>query len=195
MPRVPPEYKAQAKARIVRAGLTVFLRNGYRSTTMQDIAREAGVSKGDLYLYIRNKVDLLKEVQLANQRQAREWMTELLGRTDTAEALVTVFDRTAAEFHNPNLWVMWFELFGEALTDPSARAALQADHRADIRMLEEFLDRVSKGRSRRGGASAEDVARAVLLLFHGAAFQLSLGTAPAATRRALRAGLHAVLGT
>ncbi len=40
---------------VVRAGATVFARRGYRRTQMADVAREMGVSPGNLYNYVEGK--------------------------------------------------------------------------------------------------------------------------------------------
>lgn len=62
MPKVVPEYKEEAKKKIIIAGIEVLSRKGYCATTMDDIAAHLGVSKGALYLYFKNKDDLVVEV-------------------------------------------------------------------------------------------------------------------------------------
>ena len=43
---------------IQSAAKKVFLKNGFKSTTMESIAREAGISKGTIYLYFKNKEEV-----------------------------------------------------------------------------------------------------------------------------------------
>lgn len=50
------------RGRIRRAALDVFLRYGYRRTTMGDIAREVGVSRPALYLAFPGKEAVFREV-------------------------------------------------------------------------------------------------------------------------------------
>lgn len=47
---------------ILDAAACCFIRRGFAATKMEDIAREAGVTKGTLYLYYTNKEELLKAV-------------------------------------------------------------------------------------------------------------------------------------
>jgi AcrR family transcriptional regulator len=54
-PRITPENRIPD---IVRAAFVVFGENGYRKTKMEDIADEAGVSKGTLYYYFVSKAHL-----------------------------------------------------------------------------------------------------------------------------------------
>ncbi|MBM4255670.1 MAG: TetR/AcrR family transcriptional regulator [Deltaproteobacteria bacterium] len=43
---------------ISAAALRVFTRRGLHQTTLDDVAKEAGISKGTIYLYFKNKEDL-----------------------------------------------------------------------------------------------------------------------------------------
>jgi len=56
-----PRWRRQPDERpqqITRAALAVFSQKGYRAATMQEIAEEAGLSKGALYLYFESKTEL-----------------------------------------------------------------------------------------------------------------------------------------
>lgn len=52
----------QIKQNIIRRTETLFLRYGLRSVTMDDIARELGISKKTLYQFFDNKVALIEAV-------------------------------------------------------------------------------------------------------------------------------------
>ena len=54
----PARRPGQRPAEILDAALTVFAQKGYRPATMESIAREAGITKGTIYLYFENKEDL-----------------------------------------------------------------------------------------------------------------------------------------
>lgn len=62
MPKVVPEYKEHAKQRIIEAANAEFARRGYRKTTMSDIAKTLGVSKGAVYQYFESKEALIGAV-------------------------------------------------------------------------------------------------------------------------------------
>lgn len=47
---------------ILEGAQSVFLRRGFDAASMNDIAREAGVSKGTIYVYFNNKDDLFVEL-------------------------------------------------------------------------------------------------------------------------------------
>jgi TetR/AcrR family transcriptional regulator len=54
--------KAERPQELIDAALRLFVEKGFAATKAEDIARQAGVSKGTLYLYYTSKEDLLREV-------------------------------------------------------------------------------------------------------------------------------------
>jgi AcrR family transcriptional regulator len=67
--------KARTRARILRAATALFQRQGYRRTSIDEVARDAGVAKGTVYLYFRNKAELLIR---AVAEEKRAYVTKLL---------------------------------------------------------------------------------------------------------------------
>jgi TetR/AcrR family transcriptional regulator, repressor for uid operon len=55
VPRIAEAARAARRDQIVAAGLACFARSGYHSTTMADVAAQAGASKGTPYLYFDSK--------------------------------------------------------------------------------------------------------------------------------------------
>jgi AcrR family transcriptional regulator len=68
--------KDERPAEIIAAALDVFRTRGFSATRLEDVAARAGVSKGTLYLYFRNKEELFKamvrETLLPNVALAEE---------------------------------------------------------------------------------------------------------------------------
>jgi TetR/AcrR family fatty acid metabolism transcriptional regulator len=56
---------------IIDAAVRVFARNGYYNSRVSDIAREAGIASGTIYLYFRTKDEIL--VTLFREKMA-EWV-------------------------------------------------------------------------------------------------------------------------
>jgi AcrR family transcriptional regulator len=57
--KVAPEARRRA---ILRAALTVFAERGFEAARLDDVAARAGVAKGTLYLYFRDKEALFEEL-------------------------------------------------------------------------------------------------------------------------------------
>jgi TetR/AcrR family acrAB operon transcriptional repressor len=60
-----PEANPEREKRILRAASDLIVRYGYDKTTVDEIAREAGVSKGAIYLHFKSKEDLFEALILS----------------------------------------------------------------------------------------------------------------------------------
>jgi TetR/AcrR family fatty acid metabolism transcriptional regulator len=72
------------RAEIVAAARSVFARKGFALGIMDEIAKEAGIAKGTIYLYFRSKTDVYKAV-LGHDMKALKKST--LERIDAAAGL------------------------------------------------------------------------------------------------------------
>ncbi len=52
------EEAARTRARLLKAALSVFASRGYAATTLEDIALQAGVTRGAIYWHFQNKAEL-----------------------------------------------------------------------------------------------------------------------------------------
>jgi AcrR family transcriptional regulator len=68
-----PEGRSARKRRaILEAGTTLFLRNGYRGTSMDEIAALAGVSKQTVYKHFADKESLFSEIVTTTVEEVAE---------------------------------------------------------------------------------------------------------------------------
>ncbi|MEN3614288.1 TetR/AcrR family transcriptional regulator [Plantactinospora sp. ZYX-F-223] len=65
---------------ILTAAVRVFARQGFAATRIEDVAAEAGIAKGSVYLYFGSRDALLEAAFHAHAARA----AEILARTDTA---------------------------------------------------------------------------------------------------------------
>ncbi len=92
-----PAARSDKQAHILRAATRVFARHGFFNAQMADIAREAGVAAGTVYLYFRSKDELLVSIFERGMREAiAEGRKALAGVADPVERL-RVIARTHLE--------------------------------------------------------------------------------------------------
>src|SRR5207249_173332 len=60
--RTNEEMSARTKAHLLAAAVRLFSAQGYEQTTLQQIAEEAGMTKGALYHHFQSKEDVLRHV-------------------------------------------------------------------------------------------------------------------------------------
>jgi AcrR family transcriptional regulator len=80
---VVQEYRIQS---IQEATMRVIARKGMAAATMQEIAEEAGVAKGTIYLYFRDREELV-------EKTFESAMSRLMGLVDEALDRDTTFDQ------------------------------------------------------------------------------------------------------
>ncbi len=56
------QRKLERKQELIAAALRVFIRDGFTAAKMEDVASEAGMAKGTVYLYADSKVALFQDV-------------------------------------------------------------------------------------------------------------------------------------
>jgi TetR/AcrR family fatty acid metabolism transcriptional regulator len=71
--------------RILEAAIAVFAEQGYFQSTIAQIAKEAGVADGTIYLYFKNKDDILVQFYQYKTRQIFERFGDAVSQPATAE--------------------------------------------------------------------------------------------------------------
>jgi AcrR family transcriptional regulator len=72
-PGAQPDERLRREERILEAATTLLVRWGYRKTTIDDVAREAGVGKGTIYLHWKDKNELFGAALRRASRQAIDY--------------------------------------------------------------------------------------------------------------------------
>lgn len=83
--------KEERKTQILEAALRVYTRSGFEQARVDDIAEEAGLAKGTLYLYFNSKDDIMLSV--LDRMMGRELgeLEELLADERSAKVKLTKF--------------------------------------------------------------------------------------------------------
>lgn len=90
----------ETRERILTESSNLFRRRGIRSVTMDDIARELGISKKTIYQYFNNKADIVHEVTMVHFDAERCMSDEILEKAkDPIEAMLTILQTMAKTFH------------------------------------------------------------------------------------------------
>ena len=54
--------KEEKKKQIIQAAIRTFARNGYLNSRVSEIAKEAGVADGTIYIYFKSKDEILSAI-------------------------------------------------------------------------------------------------------------------------------------
>jgi TetR/AcrR family transcriptional regulator, fatty acid metabolism regulator protein len=131
---------ADKREAILRAGVRTFARKGYFNSKVADIAAAAGVADGTVYLYFKNKDDILHSIfDRAMAEFIEEGRRELAGIDGPTDKL-----RRIAELHLSRLGA-----------DRDLAIVFQVELRGSIKFMQEF--------SAAGFAEYLDIIRATIV--------------------------------
>lgn len=81
------------RAQILEAAVKVFARSGFNAATVNEVAREAGIANGTVYLYFKTKTELfiqtIKDVIKSKLQQIKE---RVAGETDPVKRIKRFID-------------------------------------------------------------------------------------------------------
>lgn len=115
--------KPDKRSLITEAAVEVFAEKGFRQARVSDIAKKAGVADGTIYLYFKNKEDILLSIFEEKMDILLAGLgTQLQGVTDPEEQI-----RRFSRFH-----------FDQVRTNRAAAEVLQVELRLSNKFLKEY---------------------------------------------------------
>jgi AcrR family transcriptional regulator len=103
-------------AQILKASGVLFLKYGIRSISMDDIAREMGISKKTLYQYVENKNDLIEKLLADFIKSSKACVTEGSANLNAIDILLEVSVKVSQEIKEMNPAILFdLEKFYPAL--------------------------------------------------------------------------------
>lgn len=86
------------KERILRIGLRLFLQKGYDKTSLNDIARQVGISKPAIYHHFKNKDELFHGVLSFFFEEMAKWSKSRFESCKTLRELLKAFFQSLTSF-------------------------------------------------------------------------------------------------
>lgn len=101
-----PKYK-----QILDAAVIVIAENGYHHAQVSKIAKQAGVADGTIYLYFKNKEDILISLFQEKMGQFVEKINKkIAGKSTATEKLVTLVEMHFSQFQAEPYWAVVTQL-------------------------------------------------------------------------------------
>ena len=99
-PDIPDEAPGGVREDILRAARACFLRFGTEKTSMSDVAKEAGLSRGSVYRYFADRADMIEAVFGYESRLFHDSMRKQLDTLDTLEEQIVECAGILASFEH-----------------------------------------------------------------------------------------------
>lgn len=140
MPRLKPSTQAARRGHILDAAEVCFARAGFHRTTMQDIATEAEVSLGALYVYFASKEALIAGIVERDRLKLRGELSQLAAAEDIVAALGKLGEHYA--FEEPrHKQVLCVEMGAEATRNEAVGALFRSVDNELVELLADIFER------------------------------------------------------
>ncbi len=162
MSKVVSGYKEQARERILDSASKLFYQAGYHSTGMDDIAKSIGVTKGTLYLYFKNKEDLLIMACQRNTTLLEESLKNAI-KNDFLDSFDRFFEE---EMKMPDhIRFHWIFSLMEVETNTRIKKILVESYKKYVDMIAAVLEEL-KGKHAISGTVDSVLVAKMLIAFH-----------------------------
>jgi AcrR family transcriptional regulator len=167
-----PDVSEERKSQILEAAIAVFARLGFQQTRMDDIASQAGLSKGALYLYYKSKdaiIAALLQRLFTQEFKQLQALVESENKGPVAEQLLILTRQLASMMQwMGRLMPIAFEFYAIAGRDKVVRQFLKEYFTDYRRLLARLIQRgIERGEFR--AVDAEATAITLTALYEGTA--------------------------
>jgi AcrR family transcriptional regulator len=167
-----PDVSEERKSQILEAAIAVFARLGFQQTRMDDIASQAGLSKGTLYLYYKSKdavIGALLKYFFTQEFKHLQSFLEAERQEPIAEQIILLTRQLASAMKwMERLMPIAFEFYALAGRDGEVRQFLQQYFKDFRKALARLIQRgIERGEFR--AVDAEATAITLAALFEGTA--------------------------
>jgi AcrR family transcriptional regulator len=190
-----PEQNERNRTLVLDAARRIFLARGYHGATVEEIADEAGFSRGVVYSQFGAKADLFLALLERRMDERAAEVAELAGGLSGEGGAVTLMEAAAdRDRDDPGWGLVLIEFRAHAARDDDLKKRYAAAHQRTVERVAAFLGGIYHRAGQAPPLPAGHLAELVLALSSGA--QLELAANPAALPAAVRAqGLRRLLAT
>jgi AcrR family transcriptional regulator len=170
-----PQRRARTRAALLEAGWTVFLRRGYAGSSVEEIAAEAGYTRGAFYYNFKSLGELFAELLQERVYSLYGEMGER--RFEHAEQPISLREAgqdladMQAKPDARRLFRLWLELLSEAGRDKALRKLAANFWSGNRALLTELIRRDYEARGTTPPLDPEKLATATIALDIGLALQ------------------------
>lgn len=144
-PRTSKQFETirESKKELIRKkALKLFARDGYYTTSISDIAREANISKGLIYNYYDSKEQLLKEIIITGLKKIEDMVDPDHDGVISSEELLNMLNMIRDMLSNDRrFWTLYFSILPQPSVLKLVKEEVDEMYRNMIGMFSEYFKR------------------------------------------------------
>jgi AcrR family transcriptional regulator len=165
------ESRELTRLRLLDAGAIIIARKGLSGASVEDIAAQAGYTRGAFHSNFRSKADLFIELLKRDHQDVQQGLQQILSAGLAREDLQRQLQMFYSKVYRGNIsYVLWAEARLQALRDARFRARLSALLLEKRNMIAYFITQFCAVMQTVPAAPAEDLAFTTMALIDGMRF-------------------------
>ncbi|MDA3908925.1 MAG: TetR/AcrR family transcriptional regulator [Sulfurimonas sp.] len=159
--------KVQKRKDIALACKEIFFQNGINDLTVSQVAKAAGIGKGTIYDYFKNKEDIIFEIVNIMMQEHNEYMDKKLANISTTREKIKEFSSIFYNDEEKELRQLYKEFISISLTNPDKEMVeFQTAHTNHYYnwLLDILNEGIAKGEIKEG---SQDLARGLFVSAKG----------------------------
>jgi AcrR family transcriptional regulator len=165
MPKVVPEYKEEAKRRIIEAAMDVIAERGCDQLTFDHVAQKIGVTKGAVYWYFKTKDELITAVLKKFQSDFERINFDSFYNRPIEEMFLQIFNEFSLNDHRQR--AVFFEMFAMAVRNLELRHSTRDYYSSLITTFEDAVKKEQKQNPERNQMNSHKLALLMVALYSG----------------------------
>jgi AcrR family transcriptional regulator len=173
------DSKARTRAELLAAARTVFLRRGFHAATLDEIAEEAGFTKGAVYSNFAGKDDLFLALLAQHYARRAEVYASLVLEPEDAESTYRSIARFMLDAyrHEPAWWPLVSDFSTHAARHPELNDRLRATREQFLDALAATIETLRRHHGTSFSLPPREVARGAGALMRGMAVEWAIDPA------------------
>lgn len=157
------QEKEQTKEKLVESAMSLFMKNGYAKTTLEDIVKNVGLTRGAFYWNYKEKKDLLLEIEKRYNSVIQNYfrIEEKESPYESLKSMIIRYLDQRVNSSNDFLYFIRYRIEAETeLNDLTDR-----QKQLDVEVLEEIEKQITKGKEAGEFEKEVDAQKAAFYLY------------------------------
>ena len=138
------KQKQSTREKLLNAAALCFAEKGYSACSVSDVAKQAGVAQGTMYVHFKNKEDLFKAMIEEEHAQGAEKAKQAVNKTPYLNGIVGVMTDCIRDVGFPVDHRLWTEILAVAARNSSVRQTFMASDKAMRKVFVELLQKAAE---------------------------------------------------
>jgi Transcriptional regulator len=136
--------KQGTREKLLNAAALCFAEKGYSGCSIADIAQEAGIAQGTMYVHFKNKEDLFKVIIQEEHSQGAEKARRAADVSPYLNGIIAVLTDCIRDVGFPVNHRLWTEILAVVARDPSVRGAFTSSDKTMRLVFVELLQKAGE---------------------------------------------------